>query len=624
MAAVAAPRPSSSPDWARKYPPLLALGVAALLLLAVLPNSLNLPQTNPTQTLEYAPVPPDENSNDVPPSGNLAAVGLGSSSGIRGGGAAGGNDQGTTTTTTTEGVLGALPTEGQKGAATNKRCVGNPPRQTEDPLSPPCVAYFQGDNFGATYQGVTADEIRLLVYIDGGINYISGTDGGLNNVAPSDELYDLFVPPGESPNPEGDEHFLVRGMRVWQQYFNDAFQTYGRRVHFYMYLSGARNAEGRRADAARLQKQIQPFAVLGDATEGAEDAFLREMARRGVLNFGSFSLRPAGFFNEFPKLIWSYQPSIEQQADTYVSYVCQKVVPYGPSLASAELQASSGGKRKIGIIRTTDKNQAGLILLAEIVKKRVAECGGKIEAEATFPVCCLAQDNGDTDTYGQTQMADFRQKGITTILWPGGINGNFGKSAAASQYFPEWVIAGDGIMEGNNPVRLSQNGPSFDGRAIVVTPETFQPAQSEQRCAQAFRTVDREFSDPNLGYLCEYYRNLFQVFLGIQVAGPRLGPTSVDKGFHAIPPIESTDRQTPSCFYLTDDYTCVKDAQAEIWDNSGRPPGDNRPGCWKALEGGKRYLSGKFPEGNVDAQLPANFRSLECNAYNASVRFNAA
>lgn len=621
MAAVTvAPRPTSAPDWSRKYPPLLALAVAAVLILAVLPNSLNLPQTNPTQTLEYAPVPPEDN-NDVPPSGNLSAVGLGSSSGIQGGGAPGGNDQGAEPEPMEE--LGALPTDGQAGQATNKRCVGNPPRQTEDPLSPPCVAFFQGDNFGATYQGVTADEVRILIYLDGGINFISGTDGGLDNVAPADELYDLWVPPEEAPNPEGHEHFLVRGMRAWQTYFADAFQTYNRRPHFYVYLSGARNAEGRRADAAQLHKAVKPFAVLGDATEGAEDAFLREMARRGVLNFGSFSLRPAAFFNEFPKLIWSYQPSIEQQAETYTSYVCSKVVGHPPVLASAELQAQAGGQRKFGIVHTTDKNQAGLLRLTEIVKEKVADCGATIEGTGTFPECCLAQDNGDTGTYGQQAMADFRQKGITTILWPGGINGNFGKSAAALNYYPEWIIAGDGIMEGNNPVRLSQNTTSFDGRAIVVTPETFQPALDEQRCAQAYRSVDQEMSRPNLGYLCEYYRNLFQLFLGIQVSGPRLGPTGVDKGFHAIPAIESTDRQTPACFYLPGDYTCVKDAQAEIWDANGQPPGDNRPGCWKAIEGGRRYTAGRFPEGNVNAQFD-NFRALECNGYSASVRFNAA
>src|SRR5688572_3792251 len=36
-----------------------------------------------------------------------------------------------------------------------RRCVGDPPRQIEDPQSPPCVPYWSGDNGGATTKGVT-------------------------------------------------------------------------------------------------------------------------------------------------------------------------------------------------------------------------------------------------------------------------------------------------------------------------------------------------------------------------------------------------------------------------------------------------------------------------------------
>src|SRR5687767_12772366 len=31
-----------------------------------------------------------------------------------------------------------------------RQCVGDPPRQIEDPQSPPCVPYWSGDNGGAT------------------------------------------------------------------------------------------------------------------------------------------------------------------------------------------------------------------------------------------------------------------------------------------------------------------------------------------------------------------------------------------------------------------------------------------------------------------------------------------
>src|SRR3954467_606479 len=35
-----------------------------------------------------------------------------------------------------------------------RECVGNPPRQIEDPQSPPCLNYWKGDNGGATAYGV--------------------------------------------------------------------------------------------------------------------------------------------------------------------------------------------------------------------------------------------------------------------------------------------------------------------------------------------------------------------------------------------------------------------------------------------------------------------------------------
>ena len=70
--------------WARKYPPLLAMALAVLIAVAVLPSALNLPQANPTETLEYAPVPPSDDDPPPPPAaGNLASLGLASSPGHR-------------------------------------------------------------------------------------------------------------------------------------------------------------------------------------------------------------------------------------------------------------------------------------------------------------------------------------------------------------------------------------------------------------------------------------------------------------------------------------------------------------------------------------------------------------
>ena len=97
------------------------------------------------------------------------------------------------------------------------------------------------------------------------------------------------------------------------------------------------------------------------------------------------------------------------------------------------------------------------------------------------------------------------------------------------------------------------------------------------------------------------------------MAGPRLGPTSVDKGYHAIPKIPSTNPKVPACFYDPGDYTCVKDAVVMWWDPQGKPPGStSQNGCWRMYEGGKRYLAGTWPQGDVLAQrTPADI----CNNY---------
>jgi hypothetical protein len=216
-------------------------------------------------------------------------------------------------------------------------------------------------------------------------------------------------------------------------------------------------------------------------------------------------------------------------------------------------------------------------------------------------------------------MGQFQLSGVTTVLWPGGLNGNYGKAAAAAGYQPEWILVGDGLLDGNYPVILSQNSASFDGHAIILSPEVLKPGLEQQICYQAYREVDKTTPRSDVGYTCDWYVNLFQFMVGVQVAGPRLGPTSLDKGFHSIPQFQSGSPTVPACFYLPGDYTCVKDAQAEIWNASERPPGAREPGCWKAIEAGKRYLAGRWPPGNTDAQIDG---SEPCNGYSTSVRFN--
>lgn len=588
------------PSWARKYPPLLAMGVAALIAVFVLPSALNLPQANPSETLEYAPVPPEDDDPPPPPApGNLSSLGFASSPALNETPADTGTGEGPGPGSAPEEVAAPeLPPPAELPPSvktpSTKRCVGNPPRQTEDPLAPPCVASFAGDNFGATYQGVSKEEVRILFYFDGFLNDIGSSRG--TESRPAGEYFDLLDAPTE------DEHVFIRMLRGWQRYFNDRFQTYDRFVHFYAYYAPDLTPESRRADAADNYAQLKPFAVISYARENADD-YLDSMAKRGVLNFASFVGRPASFFQRYPKLIWGYLPSIELQARQFSTFVCQKVIPHPVSFSGNP--NDMGQPRRLGLMTTSDENHPELKLLRDLVVADIKACGGEFVIEKAFPRAGYAQDAQTPPNYAADNMLAFQQAGVTTIIWPGGLETKQSQAAAAIGYRPEIILAGDRLIESRDN-SLFQEKSVWD-HAWVVSNVTLVGPEDEELCFLAHREADTEApSSDVINYACEFYSDIFQLFTGIQVAGPRLGPTSIDKGYHAIPRIASKNPRVPACFYEPNDYTCVKDAVAMWWDSNGQAPGATQRGCWRMTEGGRRHLTGTWPPGDVIAQRNPN------------------
>jgi hypothetical protein len=213
-------------------------------------------------------------------------------------------------------------------------------------------------------------------------------------------------------------------------------------------------------------------------------------------------------------------------------------------------------------------------------------------------------------------MAHFLQVEVTTVIWMQGFETNHTKSAANIGYRPEWVIAGDDFHEGWQTGQ-SQEQSVWHDHAWVVTPVARSGNVSATYCYQALKEADPNVPPQDASFECGLsttYQDLRLLVTSIQVAGPRLGPSSIDKGLHAIPPILSTDPEVPSCFFEPGDYTCVKDAQWKWWDREGAPPGsNNRPGCWRMVLGGRRFIAGRWPGGDVAAQRRRG--SDVCNNY---------
>jgi hypothetical protein len=319
------------------------------------------------------------------------------------------------------------------------------------------------------------------------------------------------------------------------------------------------------------------------------------MAKRGVLNFGSFLGQEARFFQKYPKLIWGFLPSLDIQAQQYADVLCEKYVG-NPVDHADQLR---GRPRRFGLVYTTDPGFDSLRRFKDRVMEHFRGCGGRIALERTFPTAGYSVDNSSTPDYATQAMVDMRAAGVTTIVWPGGLETKMSQAAAAIGYRPEWILAGDGFTDSQYANGVQE--PTVWNSAAVVTPQTLVPdLQRDEICFQAFRTVAPDFPNQDVGWACELYTDLRQLFIGIQVAGPRLGPTSVDRGFHAIPPRPSDDLRLPSCYYLPGDYTCTKDYVIGHWDSNANPDDPNGAGCYRVLHA-RRYGLGEVPPGNAAA-----------------------
>ncbi len=138
--------------------------------------------------------------------------------------------------------------------------------------APPCVQPFTGKNGGATSEGVTDNEIKIVVYTGD---------------------------PTKDPLLAGQIRAAGASLDVgpirdtWQGYvdiYNKLFEMYGRKisVEFYLATGPGSDTTAAKADAIAIAEK-KPFAVLGGPAQSTT-VFADELAHRGVLCLGTCAL----------------------------------------------------------------------------------------------------------------------------------------------------------------------------------------------------------------------------------------------------------------------------------------------------------------------------------------------
>ncbi len=378
-----------------------------------------------------------------------------------------------------------------------KRCVGDPPRQIEDPQSPPCINFWEGNNGGTTWQGVTRDEIRVA--------FATG--------------------PGDNPS----------ALQNTVEFFNKRFEFYGRKIRIVTFNPAAAfgytdSAELQRKDAVKVDEELKAFASLAYTGGAISNApYFDELARREVIGVDTFAtLRTEQEnYDRFRPYQWNFLPSLDKTVRNEVEWICTSLAGKNAEYAGPAFSVS---RRVFGVVVV--RYASGVADPSPLVQG-LKGCGAS-------PVKVAEIAYGSTDAQFQVLAADFNQAGVTSVLCLcAGAVLEFNLMTAATErgYFPEWLLM---PLWGQDLNSIAQFYPSEQrSHAIGLTSHNRVNPISERPWYWALKEMDQSFSEDSAsgaiwGDLAGTFNNRYTALLllasGIQMAGPNLTPQNFERG----------------------------------------------------------------------------------------------
>jgi hypothetical protein len=538
-------------------------GIAGIMLVTIATIALVVAPPSPPSVAEFAPSA--EKQIDQAPQSQSSRFGNGAG-GACAPGQVGCEAFGTTTTAAAAKTASPSTTAapGTIVKARVRRCVGDPPRQTEDPQSPPCVNYWQGDNGGATTKGVTRDEIRV----------------GL----------------GERYGPsESDRVFLAL-----VDHFNRRYELYGRKFTPVFVSSDGSAPAQQRADAEAADSQVL-FAVVG--APGGYDSDLRpyweELARRGIVTADTFAAdRSASDLNTHGLLSWTYGPTVDSSLAATASWACSSLVGRPARFASPPLTIQ---QRAFAVVRMP---LPGGRLDVSPLTRALERCGATDVRTYDLPD---QQGATETDPAARATVATMQADGRTTIICPCGSAGfeRMFPAAANSHYDPEWVTGGFYAAAGDRAGGV-QNARAT--RIFGVSPANKPLPPADTPWIQAVResepTIDitTVIPDETNDYAAVYHA-LLLLASGVQAAGPRLTPAAFDNGLTHTS-FSNPGAGGPPFFqghvgFSTGNHSMLNDFTV-VYKDANASPGTTPPTGYCYVRRGTRWSS-TFPD--TEAEL---------------------
>jgi hypothetical protein len=460
-------------------------------------------------------------------------------------------------------------------AAAAGPCADRTVQVVGDPYSPPCMAWPAGkDNGGATTNGVTKDTIRISFRLP--VEDISDFQSVIRQLA-GDKADKI---------PTATAADFKRTVQDFATYFQRNFQTYGRKIELVEWKGkgsvfnefvGA-GQEAAQADAIKAAKELKVFADISAFTQPYNDA----LARQGVIAIGAPYLSRQWFAAHAP-YSWSPFPDCTSLAETVAEYLNKRVFAYPADHAGPGLV---GKPRKVGII-APDNPEYQQCLNAGM--KIINGAGNK--AQRYTYTLDLAQFSDQANNIA----AKLKQDGITTVvlltdpLFPLLVSSRMSQQ----QYYPEWLVTGTILTDSDEFGQLYDTDQWKHAFGLSELGE--EKPQGASFAYAAAKSVDPDH-EPVFGSDF-FYNFMYQLAIGIQMAGPNLTPQTFAAGMRAYP---GGTGESGTWAYPAGAYSPNRDAREIWWDPNATSVVNGAPGRYVSTN--KRYKPGQWPTGPAAPQ----------------------
>ena len=438
-----------------------------------------------------------------------------------------------------------------------------------------CYAPFEGDNGGETYQGVTADTIKVVYY----------------QTPEVDPIID-FITEGISDDTNPQQQETILGFRDMFETFHE---TYGRHVdvEFFEGTGASDDEVAARADAVTIAEDMQPFMVLGGPQ--LTNAFAEELAAHEVPCIACTPSQPTEFYLDNAPYVFGITANAQQGQLHTAEFIGKQLAGENAEFAGDEdLQDQ---ERKFGLVFIEGLENA----------QEQADRFGELLAEydVTLDEVVGYQDPVSLQTTVSNVITRLKEAGITSVLFAGDpiAPRELTREAAAQDYSPEWIVTtsslGVDVTVFARTYEQEQWSHAF-GVSNVIAARGNPENQGSEFLYEWF-TGEPPPADDSVLTLSPNLNVLYAVLQGV---GPELTPENFQRAIFAAQPTPRAITQ-PSLswgdkgLWPETDYLGIDDATAIWWDAEARGPderGDEGEGLWTYVDGGTRYLPGEWPE----------------------------